>query len=56
MQTIADIRGRSTGQARLTDEQAYELFESACSRGYTAGFRLYKIYDRAAAFSQIAPN
>ncbi len=56
MATIADIRGRTTGETSLTDEQAYELFESACSRGYTAGFRLYKIYDRAEAFQGIAPE
>lgn len=35
----------------LDDEQAYELMESFCGETYARGFRLYKIYLRAAGFS-----
>lgn len=37
----------------LPDDVAYELFERTCVQGYAAGFRLYKIYARSAAFSEI---
>jgi len=35
----------------LPPDDAYALFERACSQGYAAGFRLYKLYARSAAFS-----
>jgi hypothetical protein len=34
----------------LPPEEAYALFERSCSRDYAVGFRLYKLYGRAAAF------
>ena len=37
----------------LTDEAAYALFERACSRDYALGFRLYKVYLRAASFGAL---
>ncbi len=54
--TIADIRAQiNTGDpgvqnATLTDEQAYSVFEGACRHDFAAGFRLYKLYFKAAAF------
>ena len=34
----------------IPPEEAYALFERSCSRDYAVGFRLYKLYGRAAAF------
>lgn len=41
--------GSGTGVV-LDDERAYDLFESECEPEYARGFRLYKLYSRAAAF------
>jgi hypothetical protein len=41
--------GSGTGVV-LDDERAYDLFETACEPEYARGFRLYKLYSRAAAF------
>ena len=35
----------------LDDDKAYRLFENWCSHDYARGFKLYKLYTRAAAFS-----
>jgi hypothetical protein len=35
----------------LDDKQAYDLFNGWCSQSYARGFKLYKLYERAAAFS-----
>lgn len=37
----------------LPDDEAYDLFERACAKNYAAGFRLYKLYARAAAFAPL---
>jgi hypothetical protein len=39
----------------LPDDEARALFDSACVNDYAAGFRLYKIYARTAAFKNLAP-
>jgi hypothetical protein len=36
--------------ATLEDEEAYELFENYCDQEFARGFKLYKLYTRAAAF------
>ena len=36
--------------ATLEDEDAYKLFENYCSEYFARGFKLYKLYTRAAAF------
>jgi hypothetical protein len=41
--------------AVLDAEQAYELLNRSCAAEFARGFRLYKIYVRAAAFSGQAP-
>jgi hypothetical protein len=41
--------GSGTGVV-LEQARAYELFEAACEPEYARGFRLYKLYSRAAAF------
>jgi hypothetical protein len=42
-----------TGQT-LEDDEAFALFDGWCSREYARGFRLYKLYTRAAAFKSLA--
>jgi hypothetical protein len=36
--------------AVLSDEDAYDVMEGYCSEEFARGFRLYKLYTRAAAF------
>lgn len=54
--TIADVRAqvnrRDDGltEPELTDEEASEVFDGACRPDYAFGFRLYKLYARAAGF------
>ena len=38
----------------LDDEKAYDLFDSYCENEFARGFKLYKLYARAAAFSGLA--
>jgi hypothetical protein len=40
----------------LEDEQAYELLENWCGNDFARGFKLYKLYTRAAAFSSLIPE
>jgi hypothetical protein len=56
--TIAQIReftggpiaGTEASGAVLEDQEAYDLFENACSQDFARAFKLYKLYGRAAAF------
>jgi len=54
--TIEDIRTQLAAQdsgitaPELTDEEATEVFDKACEPSWGAGFRLYKLYARAAGF------
>jgi hypothetical protein len=34
----------------LNDERAYDLLQSYCANRFARGFKLYKLYERAAAF------
>ena len=34
----------------LDDDRAYRVLDSYCSRDFARGFKLYKLYERAAAF------
>jgi hypothetical protein len=45
---VAGTKGRGVA---LDDEEAYELFENYCENEFARGFKLYKLYSRAAAFS-----
>ena len=47
--------GGATGRT-LDDRQAFDLFDNACKQSFAKGFKLYKIYSRAAAFSQRRPR
>ncbi|MFN2612428.1 MAG: hypothetical protein ABR536_03545 [Solirubrobacterales bacterium] len=37
----------------IDDEKAYDLFENYCRQEYARGFKLYKLYVRAAAFDPL---
>ena len=57
--TIADIRTQLAAQdagisaPELTDEEAGEMFDTACEPSWAAGFRLYKLYARAVGFVEL---
>jgi hypothetical protein len=38
----------------LSDERAYEIFESSCAEDWAQSFQLYKLYARAAAYAPLA--
>jgi hypothetical protein len=40
----------------LDDGRAYRVLESYCTRFFARGFKLYKLYERAAAFVGHAPD
>jgi hypothetical protein len=60
MATIYDVRSQINLEdgtveiPALTDDEAYELFQSACSHDFARGFRLYKLYARATGYSYLA--
>jgi hypothetical protein len=46
--------GSSAGIQRgpvLSDDRAYKLLQSYCAKPFARGFKLYKLYTRAAAFA-----
>ena len=57
--TIEDIRSQinleDTGidAPPLTDEEALDVFNGACSQEFASGFRLYVLYARAAGFAPL---
>lgn len=57
--TIADVRSQinledsGIDAPALTDEEAGEMFDNACRPAYAAGFRLYKLYARAAGWVEL---
>lgn len=54
---IKAIAGGPTGTVKdqygntLPDDKAVKLFDRACKQTFARGFKLYKLYNRAAAFS-----
>lgn len=55
LREIAHFAGGPVGSpngrgAVLSEDLAYRLMQTTCANGYAAGFRLYKLYTRAAAF------
>ena len=59
--TIEDLRDFAGGPvgpspeghgATLDDNKAYKLFQNWCSKDFARGFKLYKLYTRAAAFTR----
>ena len=57
IEAIKDFAGGPAGGAggghgnTLADDKAYDLFENYCRHDYARGFKLYKLYTRAAAFT-----
>ena len=57
--TVADVRSQinledsGISAPALTDEEAQELFDSSCEPAWAQGFRLYKLYARAAGFVEL---
>lgn len=57
--TIDEIRTQLGAQdpgitaPELTDDEAGEIFDTACEPSWAAGFRLYKIYSRAVGFVEL---
>jgi hypothetical protein len=62
--TITEIKGFASGPVIgnsgsapqgtgkvLDDKQAYDLFNRYCAEDFARGFKLYKLYERAAAFA-----
>ena len=47
------VSGTESSGPVLDDEQAYDLLDGYCKNEFARGFKLYKLYARAAAFSQI---
>lgn len=58
--TIGDIRNQlnQTGAdgptPDLSDEDAYSAIQNFCRQDFAVGFRLYKLYARAAAFAPLS--
>lgn len=48
-------RGQEEFEDAISDEDAFDVFEAACSRDFARSFRLYKLYTKANAFGSIAP-
>ena len=56
IEALKEFAGGPTGSpaghgATIEDDDAYDLLERWCEKSYASGFRLYKLYTRAAAFS-----
>ena len=48
------VSGTESSGDVLDDDQAYDLFENYCANEFARGFKLYKLYARAAAFRNLA--
>jgi hypothetical protein len=46
---VGSSAGLQNGRV-LGDDRAYKLFQSYCANHFARGFKLYKLYERAAAF------
>lgn len=58
---LRDFAGGPTGSPAgrgnvLDDERAYQVLQSWCRNDFARGFKLYKLYTRAAAFSSLLPE
>jgi hypothetical protein len=64
-ETIRQLRafaGGPVGESRglhgatLDDDAAYQVLDDSCKHEFARGFKLYKLYTRAAAFRKQRPN
>jgi hypothetical protein len=61
VEQLRDFAGGPTGSpgnrgVTLTDERGYEVMQNWCRNDFARGFKLYKLYTRAAAFSSLVPT
>lgn len=49
-------RGQEDFEDAIANEDAFDVFEAACSRDFAQSFRLYKLYTKANAFDSLAPR
>lgn len=60
--TIVELRDQLTlqsdpdAESPLSDERAFEIFESSCAPSYAGSLRLYKLYARAQGFAPLADD
>lgn len=58
IESIAEYEGGPTtggSGSTLPEDRAYEVFENYCQADFASGFKLYKLYVRAAGFQSLAP-
>jgi hypothetical protein len=58
VEAVKGFAGGPTGSgdrdgATLPDSKAYKVFEDTCKQRFATGFKLYKLYTRAAAFQSL---
>ena len=56
VKALSDFAGGPTGSpaghgATLSEKRGYDVLEGWCSQSFAGGFKLYKLYTRAAAFT-----
>jgi hypothetical protein len=61
VQQLADFAGGPTGSPAghgntLSEKRGYDVLQGWCGQTYARGFKLYKLYTRAAAFSSLVPE
>jgi hypothetical protein len=61
VKALSDFAGGPSGSpaghgTTLSDKRGYEVLENWCSQDFARGFKLYKLYTRAAAFSSLVPE
>lgn len=61
VEQLRDFAGGPTGSPAghgntLSDKRGYEVMQGWCRNHFARGFRLYKLYTRAAAFSSLVPE
>ena len=61
VQQLADFAGGPTGSPAghgntLSEKRGYEVLQNWCQQSFARGFKLYKLYTRAAAFQSLVPE
>jgi hypothetical protein len=61
VQQLADFAGGPTGSPAghgntLSQKRGYDVLQNWCEQRLARGFKLYKLYTRAAAFSSLVPD
>ncbi len=61
VQELSNFAGGPTGSpaghgTTLSTKRGYDVLDGWCKQSYAHGFKLYKLYTRAAAFSNVVPQ